>query len=60
MAVVLQVGGRWQIKQSNGFVVNVSIEQQVDRLTGFCTHSDGRVRSTEATGSRQGVPAAVI
>lgn len=54
MAVFMHVGGRWRIKQSNGFVVEVSIDQQDDRLTGFCTHSNGGVRSTDARGFVRG------
>jgi hypothetical protein len=46
----IDVGGKWQINQRNGFVVDVSINQVDDQLDAFCTHSNGAVRSTEAKG----------
>jgi hypothetical protein len=46
----IDVGGKWRMNQDNGFVVDVSINQVDDQLDAFCTHSNGSVRSTEATG----------
>ena len=53
-APVIQVGGQWQIRQDNGFLVDVNINQDRDRLNAFCSHSGGRVRSTGAIGTVNG------
>ena len=50
----LQVGGRWEIVQSNGYSVLINITQMQDRLTAFASHSGGSVWSNEATGFVQG------
>lgn len=42
------------MRQSNGYTVECSINQQGLQLTGFCTHSNRRVRSTKAIGSVNG------
>jgi len=54
MAPVVNLAGRWQITQSNGSVVDVSMKQEGDRLSAFCTHSNGSVRSTDASGTVRG------
>jgi hypothetical protein len=54
MSVVMNIAGQWQIKQSNGFTVDVSLEQKNDQLTAFCSHSGGKVRSKGASGVVQG------
>ena len=33
----MNLAGRWQIRQSNKFVVDVTMKQQGDRLGAFCT-----------------------
>jgi len=33
----MNLAGRWQIRQSNTFVVDVTMKQQGDRLGAFCT-----------------------
>lgn len=48
------VGGSLIMKQGNGYIVECSINQIGQNLTGFCTHSNRRVRSTEAIGSVYG------
>lgn len=53
-APVIQVGGEWDIRQSNGFRVHVNIHQEGpddNQLHAFCTHSGGSVRSKDARGS---------
>ncbi|MGW0931499.1 hypothetical protein [Streptomyces sp. NPDC002644] len=47
----IDVSGTYQIKQSNGYTVNITMYQQGDRLSGVANHSGGRVRSQEVTGS---------
>ena len=54
MGPFLQVAGKWQINQSNGFKVAIDVRQEEDRLTAFAFHSEGRVQSTEAIGFVQG------
>ena len=46
----INVAGEWQIIQKNGFTVDVNINQEGNQLNGFCTHSNGSVRSNTATG----------
>lgn len=46
----LQVGGDWDIVQTNGFRVRIKITQYQDRLSAFASHSNGIVQSTEAIG----------
>ena len=50
----INVAGHWRITQDNGFVVDVSMEQNGQALDAFCTHSNGRVRSTQAIGNVNG------
>ena len=54
MAPVVNLAGRWQIKQSNGFTVDVSMNQDGNALSAFCTHSNGTVRSQKAEGTANG------
>lgn len=54
MPPVVDLSGNWQMKQSNGFYVDVSMNQDGPTLNAFCSHSGGRVRSTEATGTANG------
>jgi hypothetical protein len=50
----LQVGGAWDIVQSNGFRVAINVMQDGDQLGADATHSAGRVVSTEARGFVRG------
>lgn len=45
MGPYLQVGGQWIMKQTNGPVVNLTIEQDKDQISAFATHNNGRVKS---------------
>jgi len=54
MGPFLQVGGEWDIVQSNGFRVRINITQDQDRLSAFASHSNGSVQSSEAKGSVRG------
>jgi hypothetical protein len=54
MGPFLQVGGRWEMVQRNGFRVLVDIDQYQDRLKAFASHSSGSVQSLEATGFVRG------
>jgi hypothetical protein len=54
MGPFLQVGGQWDIVQSNGFRVSINITQVDDKLSAFASHSNGSVQSNEATGFVQG------
>lgn len=51
MGPFLQVGGQWDIVQSNGFRVRISVNQNQDRLTAF---ANGSVQSIEAKGFVRG------
>ena len=50
MGPYLQVGGQWEMRQSNGYRVAVNIMQTGDRLTASASHSAGRVQSRKAEG----------
>lgn len=50
MGPYLQVGGQWFIRQNNGYVVELNVNQDKDQIGAFATHSNGRVKSTQATG----------
>ena len=54
MGPFLQVGGQWEIVQTNGFRVNMNVTQEQDRLSAFASHSNGSVQSLEAKGSVHG------
>lgn len=54
MGPFLQVGGSWFIRQDNGFLVSILVNQDQDRLSVFASHSNGSVQSLEATGFVQG------
>lgn len=54
MGPFLQVAGDWDIVQSNGFRVNIRINQDQDRLSAFASHSNGSVQSIEAKGFVRG------
>jgi hypothetical protein len=54
MGPFLQVGGQWDIRQSNGFRVSINITQVGDQLSAFASHSNGSVQSTEAKGFVRG------
>jgi hypothetical protein len=54
MGPFLQVGGEWDIVQSNGFRVRMNVNQRKDRLSAFASHSNGSVQSTEAKGFVKG------
>jgi hypothetical protein len=54
MGPVVDLNGRWQIKQSNGFTVDVTMHQHDDQLSAFCSHSNNSVRSTHASGTVNG------
>lgn len=54
MGPFLQVGGRWDIVQSNGFRVLIDISQVGDQLSARASHSAGRVISRSATGFVRG------
>ncbi len=54
MAPVVSLSGEWDITQSNAYVVHVRMNQEGDRLSAFCTHSNGRVRSLDASGTVRG------
>ena len=45
MGPFLQVGGSWDMVQSNGFRVAVTITQTDDQLSASATHSGGQVES---------------
>lgn len=53
MGPVLQVGGKWDMVQSNGFRVTVDITQKEDRLFAAAV-SDRGVHSVSAEGFVQG------
>ncbi|SEE25263.1 hypothetical protein [Streptomyces sp. TLI_105] len=53
-APYINVGGYSKIQQSNGAVVEANIVQQGDHLSGYCTHHNGQVHSTEVTGTVTG------
>ena len=54
MGPFLQVGGQWDIVQSNGFRVPIDVRQNNDQLSAFASHSNGSVQSSEATGVVRG------
>lgn len=54
MGPFLQVGGRWEMVQSNGFRVVMDVTQEENRLSAHAWHSAGRVESKEAVGSVNG------
>jgi hypothetical protein len=54
MGPFLQVGGRWEIVQDNGFRVLIDVRQDQDRLSAFASHSNGSVQSTDARGFVRG------
>lgn len=37
----INVAGNYQLRQSNGFTVEMTMSQDGDRLSGFCRHSGG-------------------
>ena len=41
MGPFLQVGGQWDIVQSNGFRVLIDVRQNNDQLSAFASHSNG-------------------
>lgn len=53
MGPFLRVNGKWDIVQSNGFRVTVTIDQTNDQLSAAAVSSTG-VSSTSATGSVNG------
>lgn len=54
MGMFLQVGGSWDMVQSNGFRVAIRVDQDGETLNAHASHSAGRVESTSATGRVQG------
>lgn len=51
----VDVSGAWQIKQKNGFLVDLVLHQNEDGIIdGDATHSGGRVRSTRINGTARG------
>jgi hypothetical protein len=50
-APVWQVGGQWQIKQDNGFLVEVDLRQNGGQIDGAASHSNKSVLSREARGT---------
>ena len=54
MGPFLQVGGEWDIVQTNGARVRINIVQDQDRLSAFASHHNGSVQSIEAIGFVQG------
>lgn len=51
----VDVSGAWQIKQENGFLVDLVLHQNEDGvLDGTATHSGERVRSTSVDGTARG------
>jgi hypothetical protein len=50
MGPFLQVGGAWDIVQTNSFRVSINIIQDQDRLSAFASHTNGSVQSLEAQG----------
>ena len=54
MAQFMDVSGRWDIVQSNGFRVPINVTQNGDQITATASHSNGQVMSREATGVVRG------
>jgi hypothetical protein len=54
MGPFLQVSGKWDMVQSNGFRVLIDVTQEEDRLRAFATHSAGQVKSLDANGVVRG------
>lgn len=50
MGPFLQVGGQWEIIQSNNATVKLNINQVGDEFSAVASHHDGRVRSIDANG----------
>jgi hypothetical protein len=54
MAGNIDVSGAWQIKQENGFLVDLRLWQDGNQLSGNASHSGGRVTSNSVTGTVNG------
>jgi hypothetical protein len=54
MRPFLQVGGDWQIIQTNGARVQIHVNQTNDQLEASASHDAGRVLSERAKGHVQG------
>ena len=53
-APVIQVGGQWKIRQTNGYLVDVNINQYGNTLDAVCFHSNHMFWSTVAQGFVRG------
>jgi hypothetical protein len=54
MGPFMDVSGSWDIVQSSGFRVRITVFQTNDQLTATASHSAGTVLSLDATGSVRG------